>query len=103
MAAPAAARKTSPAQQTSEANQRALQTASQIQLTVLQELNGRLETVLTKMEALHDTLQADKELIESDIATRESQIKRMDTQIEVMIKLHNEMRQYYEEIKRNQR
>jgi hypothetical protein len=85
-----------------EANQKALSTASRLQLDVLQEQNTRISDLLTKLEALHEELQADKELIEADIAARDAQIERMNTQIEAMIKLHSEMRMYWEALQAEQ-
>lgn len=85
-----------------DANQQALSTASRLQLDVLQEMNTRISDLLDKITKLHEELQADKELIESDIAARDAQIERMNVQIETMIKLHNEMRTYWEALQEEQ-
>lgn len=86
-----------------EANQHALETATNLQLKTLQEINTRSAEVLKQLEDTHETFQADKELIESFIAGMDSLVERMNVQIETMIKLHNEMRAYYEAIVRERR
>lgn len=86
----------------SEANQKALETASRLQLDVLKETNDRIMQVLTRLETTLDTLEADKEILESFLAGQDSLVERQNTQIEAMIKLHAEMTEAARVILENQ-
>lgn len=72
--------------------------ASKLQLDLVQEQTSTLQQLITETRSLRDDFQADKELIENLVAGLDAYQERMNTQIEAMIKLHTEMRMYYEKI-----
>lgn len=82
-----------------DANAQALETAGSLQLKLVQELVLRLGDLAKKLEDLHETLMADKEILENDIAAREAQIEQMNNQIEAQIKLNAEEREFLTELK----
>lgn len=80
-------------QKASEASQKALATAGRLQLDTTQELNTRMEALLTRLDETLENLEAYQEIIESQLAARESQNEQVNVQITSLIRLHEEMQE----------